>query len=306
MKQPFKTEELKVELERTLGFPLRSLVRLDGASALNFKAVREGDGLFFLVKCFPPERRNFLKRFLINLEALRGAKVPERLFGDCGRIMICGFEVICISWCEGRRLMPDQLTREQLLAFLDEYQHLSAAFQTLSQVNGPDPLPAFREVAVRSSAGIWGRAVRRLIDRAVPVDSVIYRKETLKVIHADFHHGNFLFVDGAVSGFFDLEELCRGYPAEDIVRYIVCAAEHLPWYALCRRRRLLRVFGEAVHHLSYPVEEWLLAVNGLLVRKIAKKVIDRRVGLGCVANLLYRAVFYRKLCRVLMNRRKPA
>lgn len=306
MKQPFKTDALKAELERMLGFGLESLVRLDGASALNFKAVRADDGLAFLVKCFPPERRDFLKRFLINLEALRGAKVPVRLFGDCGRIMICGFEVICISWCEGRRLMPDQLAREQLWAFLDEYQHLSAAFQTLSQVNGPDPLPAFREIAVRSSAGIWGRVVRRLIDRIVPADSVIYRKEALKVVHADFHHGNFLFVGGAVSGFFDLEELCLGYPAEDIARYFVCAAEHMPWYALCRRRRLLRLFGEAVRHLPYPTEEWLLAVNGLLVRKIAKKVVDRRVGFGCAANLLYRAVFYRKLCRVLMNRRNLA
>ena len=39
MKQDFETEELKDELERALGFRLRSLGRLDGARALNFKAV---------------------------------------------------------------------------------------------------------------------------------------------------------------------------------------------------------------------------------------------------------------------------
>ena len=299
MKQPFKTDDLKAELERALDFPLRSLVRLDGASALNFKAVRESDGLTFLVKCFPPARQEFLVRFLVNLEILCGAKVPRRLFADHGKISFCGFQVVCISWCAGQRLTPDRLTREQLLGFLDEYLRLSAAFQKLTHVNGPDALLRFREVAVRSSTGLWGGFLRRQVERMVPVGSVTYRKDRLRVIHADFHHGNFLFVDGAVSGFFDLEELCQGYPAEDIVRYFVCAAEHLPWTAFRRRRRLLRLFEEAVRHLPYSAEEWLLAVNGLLIRKIAKKTVDRRVSFARFANLRYRAAFYGKMAKCL-------
>lgn len=306
MRQPFKTEDLKKELERVLGFQLSVLTRLDGASALNFRAVRTEDGLPFLVKCFPPTRREFLKKFLVNLTALREAKIPRRLFADRGQIVFFDFEIVCISWCEGRRRMPDQLTSDQLKGFLDEYQRLSAAFQALTYVNGPDALLKFREVAMRSSVGLWGGVIRRLIDRAVPINSVTYRDEMLQVIHADFHHGNFLFVNGCVSGFFDLEELCMGYPAEDIARYFTCAVEHLPWFAMRRRRRSLELFAEAVRQLPYSLEEWTLAIDGLLIRKIAKKVADRRIGFACAANLLYRAAFYRKMNRVIANRRKRA
>ena len=47
MKQDFETVDLKAELERSLGFGLKSLDRLDGASALNYRAVRTSDGMTF-------------------------------------------------------------------------------------------------------------------------------------------------------------------------------------------------------------------------------------------------------------------
>ena len=50
MEQTFETSELKAELERSLGFALRSLERLDGASALNFKAVRASDGMTYVAR----------------------------------------------------------------------------------------------------------------------------------------------------------------------------------------------------------------------------------------------------------------
>ena len=48
-RQPFETSELKAELERGLGFALAELVRLDGVSSLNYRAVRASDGLTFAV-----------------------------------------------------------------------------------------------------------------------------------------------------------------------------------------------------------------------------------------------------------------
>ena len=55
--QPFRTEELQAELERTLGFKLGPLVRIGGGGAINFKAECVSDGLQFVVKCFPPDRQ---------------------------------------------------------------------------------------------------------------------------------------------------------------------------------------------------------------------------------------------------------
>jgi len=114
MKQPFATEELKDELERKLGFRLRELTRLDGASALNFKAVREADGLPFAVKCSPPSRQRMFDNLVRHLEETRGTKAVRRLFEKECPTVFRSHNLICLEWCAGERLLPDQLTDDQL------------------------------------------------------------------------------------------------------------------------------------------------------------------------------------------------
>ena len=303
MRQDFETGELKTELERSLGFALRSLVRLDGASALNFRAVRESDGLAFAVKCSPKARQVMFDHLVRHLEETRGTKAVSRLFAAACPPTFRGYNVICLSWCAGERVFPGRLTREQLYAFLDEYVKFSAAMQRATLIAPADPIEKWRAGALAACCGFAAGPLRRLIERELPKDEVRYRPDRLGVIHGDFHHGNFLFVDGKVSGFFDLEEFCGGYPADDIVRYFVCAAEHLRWYEQGRKRKLLQRFGEAVGHLPYPAEDWLTAIDGLLVRKIYMKVRDGRVGLFQTANLRFRARFYLALKRIARSAR---
>lgn len=302
MRQDFKTGELKAELERSLGFTLRSLVRLDGASALNFKAVRESDGLVFAVKCSPKLRQVMFDHLVRHLEETKGTKAVTRLFADECPPTFRDYNVICLSWCAGERLFPDQLTSEQFADFLDEYQTFSAAMQKSTCVVPADPIDAWRARALAACQGFRGRWLRRLIERELPADVVVYRQDRLGIIHGDFHHGNFLFVDGRLNGFFDLEEFCGGYPADDIVRYIVCAAEHLKWYEQGRKREILKRFAEAVDRLPYPEDEWQTAIGGLLIRKIFKKVDGRTVGFFQTVNLLFRARFYLALKRIVHNR----
>ena len=114
-------------------------------------------------------------------------------------------------------------------------------------------------------------------------------------MHGDFHHGNFLFVDGTVNGFFDLEEFCEGYPTDDIVRYFVCAAEHLKGFGVLRLGRILERFAAAVRHMPYSREEWEVAINCLFLRKIYMKVKDGPVGFSRALNLLFRARLYRRM-----------
>ncbi|MBO7721303.1 MAG: aminoglycoside phosphotransferase family protein [Kiritimatiellae bacterium] len=296
MKQPFPAADLKDALERALGFGLASLERLDGASALNFKAVRETDSLAFAVKCTPPARRDAYLRLLRHLEETRGTKAVRRLFEKECPAEFRGYLLVCLSWCEGVRLFPDELSSEQFAAFLKEYLAFSAAMQKATMIAPPDPIAAWRAAAA-GCRGFFAAPIRRLAEREMPADETAYRPERLGVIHGDFHHGNFLFVDGRLSGFFDLEEFCGGYPADDIVRYFVCAAEHLRWYEWCRRRALVARFSEAVRLLPYPAGDWRTAVNGLLARKIYMKLRDRGPGFFQTLNLLYRSRFYIALKR---------
>lgn len=303
MRQDFETSELKAVLERALGFPLRSLVRLDGASALNFKAVREPDGLAFAVKCSPKSRQVMFDHLVRHLEETKGTKAVSRLFaGECPPTFR-GYNVICLSWCAGERLFPDQLTRGELEDFLGEYLRFSDAMQRATLIAPPDPIERWRAGALAACRGVCGRPLRNLIERELPAAEVRYRPERLGVIHGDFHHGNFLFVDGKLNGFFDLEEFCGGYPADDIVRYFVCAAEHLKWYEQGRKPKLLRRFSEAVAFLPYPAEDWLAAIGGLLARKLYMKTREGRVSAAQAVNLLFRARFYLSLKRIVRSSR---
>ena len=298
MRQDFETADLKAELERSLGFRLKSLVRLDGASALNFRAERESDGLVFAVKCSPRFRQVMFDHLVAHLRETEGTKAVRRLFAAECPTTFCGYNVICLSWCAGERKFPDQLTESQLVSFLDDYLAFSAAMQKATGIQPHDPMLEWRTKALENCRGFWGGKVRRLIEREIPVASVTYRPELVKVVHGDFHHGNFLFVDGKVNGFFDLEEFCEGYPADDIVRYFVCAAEHLKGLGIFRLGRILRRFAAAVRRLPYSREEWEVAINCLLLRKLYMKTQDGRVGFGRAFNLLFRARLYRRLRRI--------
>ena len=295
MNQPFETSELKAELERSLGFGLKSLVRLDGASALNFRAVRKSDGLPFAVKCSPKFRQVMFDHLVAHLRETEGTKAVRRLFAAECPPDFRGFNVICLSWCAGDRKFPDELTGPQLIGLLDDYLAFSAAMQKATGIVPHDPMLVWREVALANCRGLAGRGLRKLIERELPAAGVTYRKEFLKTVHGDFHHGNFLFVDGTVSGFFDLEEFCEGYPTDDIVRYFVCAAEHLKGLGVFRLGRILERFAAAVRHLPYSREEWEVAINCLLLRKIYMKVKDGPVGLARAVNLLFRARLYRRM-----------
>lgn len=301
MRQDFETADLKAELERSLGVRLRTLERLDGASALNFKAVREADGLAFAVKCSPASRQVMFDHLVRHLEETKGTKAVRRLFAKECPVTFRDYNVICLSWCDGERRFPDQLTRAEFEDFLGEYLKFSAAMQMATLIAPPDPIEKWRAGALAACRGVFGRPLRNLIERELPVDEVRYRPERLGVIHGDFHHGNFLFVDGRLNGFFDLEEFCGGYPADDIVRYFVCAAEHLRWYEQGRKRQLQQRFAEAVARLPYPAEDWLTAIDGLLARKLYMKTEGRRIGVAQVANLLFRARFYLALKRIVRS-----
>lgn len=293
MRQGFQTSELQSELEQRLGFCLRRLVRLDGASSLNFKAERMSDGMLFAVKCSPVSRQMMFDRLVAHLDETRNTKAVKRLFEkECSGVFR-GYNLICLSWCVGERCFPDELTSDQLKNFLDDYRIFSVAMQRATGVASHEPLQAWRNGALAGCRGLSGWCLRRLIANEIPEGSVIYDKNRLKVIHGDFHHGNFLFVDGKVNGFLDLEEFCEGYPAEDIVRYFVCAAEHLKWFDVVRRRRLILRFADAVSYLPYAKDEWMLALNGLLIRKLFMKIDNGRIGLLRAFNLLWRSNLYR-------------
>ena len=186
-----------------------------------------------------------------------------------------------------------------IVAILDSVEGFSDA----ALWKTPDDCAAMRRLALGRCRGFWSRGIRRLLERELTEDGVRLRSEKTRLIHGDLHHGNFLFKDGCVSGFFDFENVTQGYPAEDLIRYFVCASEHLRWYEQHRKLRILDLFRIAVARLPYPADEWATALNRLLVLKIARKAADRGLGFLMSVNLLFRARYYRTLKRVAAETR---
>lgn len=294
MTDPDFAAALKETLERSLGFSLRPLERLDGNTTLNFKATRRKDGLVFAVKCSPPNKRAGFEALRRTFAALQGAKTVQLVFPEAPA-QFRGYDLMCQSWCDGERLFPDRLTDEQARLLVADYEVLSAALQRVKPACLPSDFATLRRQALERCRGFWAKGVRRLLEVELTERRLALRPELTKVIHGDLHHGNFLFRDGRVSAFFDFECVTTGYPAEDFIRYFVCAAEHLRWYNQHRKARILGLFRTVVAAAPYSAEEWETAISRRLAEKVCEKVVERGSGLWMSLNLLFRARYYRAL-----------
>lgn len=299
MKQPFKTEDLKAELERSLGFALVSFKRLKCVNSINFKAVREGDELSFTVKCLPPERRFGYEMIVRHLDELQGTLAPERLFREECPPKFGKYDLLCLKWCEGEPLFPDRLSPQQLICFLDDYLAFSKRLQQTSMHLPIYPSAAWRATALAKCATGFGRLVRPLVEDCAEELSA-FRPEKACVLHGDLHPGNFAFSKGRVSGFFDIEGLTWGYPVWDIIRYFMFALDHLSPLSLRRRRITFQRFIQTVRHLPYPFEDWLTSLNVSWLEQVHKKLEKPHVGLLAALQLRLHARLYRRL-RVIIS-----
>ena len=294
MKQLFKSEELKAELERTLGFRLAEFTRLKCVNSVNFKAVRSGDGFAFTVKCLEARRKFGHDLIARHLRELEGARVPQRVFEKECPNSFNGYYLICLKWCDGKPVWPDRLSEVETEAFLDDYLAFSQALQRTTKHIKPYPAAKWRADALERCTRGWGRLVRPCVEECRPEES-FFREELLRVTHGDLHPKNFAFHHGRVSGFFDLEGLTLGYPAWDVLRYLTFSIDHLRFYERHRARTILERFALAVRKLPYSADEWTAAINVTWLEQVYKKLCTRRVTLWQALHLRLHARLYRQL-----------
>ena len=298
MTPPFQPDELKAELERALRFGIRSLERMICVNSVNYRATREGDGFVFTVKCIPDSRKGSYDLIVRHVRELEGTKAVRRLFEkECPQVFR-GWHLLCLSWCAGGRVFPDALTSGQFRAFLDDYQDLSKALQRVTDVLPAYPGRQWRTEALAGCMGPLGGWLRRLIEE-IPEGLSGFREERLQVTHGDLHPGNVVFDRGVVTGFLDLEGPVRGYPAWDIVRYFSFALTKTSPLSAIRRRRIWARFAEAVRHLPYVREDWIVSINVTWFEQLWKKNGRGRIGALDVLRLAVRARQYRRMREIV-------
>lgn len=294
MKFASLVKALKTELDDALGLKIKSLTRIhEGASSLNFKAIKE-NGDSFLVKIYPKERHQFYYTLIKNLELTKGTKAVKRIYEN-SEVSIEGMPLLCLEWAKGRMTYPDELPREKIKDFAADYLEFSARLQNSTWAFPPRPLKEYYE-NVMSAKGLLAPFVKRIVKEEIGVFQ--YDSNDLKVIHGDFHAGNFTCEKGRIAAIFDLEEFRLGLPAEDIVRYVVCAAEHLRWYTQARKVKMLSTFAALVEAFDYSIDDWERSIKALWLRKLGLKVKKGRISFFQAINLIFVSHFYRNLLKL--------
>ena len=301
MTRNFGAETVRRTVESGYGVSLRSFEALHGhAHSFNFRA-ETADGAVFEVKCFPEAKDRRIARLLAHTAPSgSGTLAATRLFE--GKVLgFDGWKVIALKWIPGVKRDPDELSDSELHAFLDAHVEFLGGLADDGEILPVlDALALRQKICGRLSGGNAVEILREL--DGMPDATLSLAARYCRIIHGDLHSGNFRFANGRVSGFFDLEELRYGTPAEDLVRYVVCCEEHRRWYALRRRRKLLDAFRRILAGTSYARDEWLFAINSCLLRKLARKVKTNRMTAFQRMNLRMRFGFYRTL-RGMVDRR---
>lgn len=284
-----------------------SLERLQGhAHSINYRATAENEGgrrATFALKCVPPGGSARLDRLLRHLGSAKCNNIAHLLFGG-KTIQINGWTILALEWARGEVVLPDELDTRRRDAFLRAHaQFIDGLADDGAILPAFDAAAAKRELACRCAGDAAVMRELALMDDG----TLTLPEEKTRIIHGDLHWENFRFAGGGNCVFFDLEELRFGAPAEDIVRYFACRAEHMHWWDARGRARLAARFGEIVAATPYSLREWLFAINGYFLHKLLKKTAGGgRIGAARRMNIAFRGSFYAELRREAARNAKDA
>ncbi len=289
-------KQLKAFLEDRLQQPFSTFRWIDETAGTDNFYCRTQAGEKLVIKCVSPNNKN-------KFTGLRNYAIPHmRELKDFPAAIHLAYEpwywgenlVVAMTWCSGRPARPDSLTAQQQTNFIQTYASFSREIQKTQAV-----LPAFDFVGLRTKvlAQLKELACSELIafiEDEIPLSAVTYDAKRVRVIHGDFHRKNFFFEKGQVRAFLDYEAFCQGYPTEDWLRYLVASAEHFHPLNVWRYPRRMAFFDRILPF--YSLDEWRLAIDGLLLQRIHQCICDNQAAPARIVRYFrQRFRFYLKL-----------
>jgi Ser/Thr protein kinase RdoA (MazF antagonist) len=295
MKPRFEIDALKQFLAEKLGVSIVSCTMITACSRPENFRVTTAAGDNYVVKCALGGIATdsfFYKHSLVHLQELQSVKSVVRLVA--GPWEFLEHSVIVLRCLPGRNVRVDALNLEQERALIHAYSELSDAMQQVSHVRPyRDSLKTYQELLAKLREHPTCEPLLTVLENKISEAQLTYDERRLKVIHGDLHHGNMLFEGNELSGFIDFEDIRYGYPAEDWVRYVVCGEEHMAFCNIIGHKRAFACFKRLLPLAK--ADEWHVAINELLMKKIENRIRKRGYTTFMVKNLLFRIKFYLKL-----------
>ena len=174
-----------------------------------------------------------------------------------------GLVVFAMSWVEGEKVLPENMTDAQADGFAAACVTLS---RTLRRVGCLAPDGASREperlygvvAAYVERHPLAGRLLKCLT--SIPAEMRTYGTRPLTAAHGDFHAGNFGFAGDTFSRVVDFDKLTLGLACGDLVNALVERFSCLGLSAAARRRLRERT-RRILSRVPWPPEELRIACN---------------------------------------------
>lgn len=169
----------------------------------------------------------------------------------------------------GKALPRRHFCAELIKQIFTEYNaitHLCTAYQSVDKEYNPRHKIELYQQTLQTLSTQKSRHSKLLLHFLLKInpETLLFKKENLRVIHGDFNNNQILLKDGKLSAFIDWDSLRTGYPAEDAWEFIYFNLRHLYnplMYNYWRRRIVSQVTGA----VKYSYDEWQTAINSMLI-----------------------------------------
>lgn len=242
MRNPYDVNKCREAAERLFGRAFTSFRELHGGNTSQNFVASIGDEHWFV----KVGRRPRIALTVSRHQAVRTPLVP-RIAMD-GRIGECEDRAVCAEewFSDMSHVDPADLTTEQAQDLVRSYRAFSVAVQDVKDARDDRSYQGF-------DAG-----------------------EGVSVIHGDLNFRNVGFRNGRVMAILDLESVRLGFPAEDLLEFVIHEMERTRLWFRRRLRKLELVLAMIIRASGYSQKAWLAAFGVYVADKRARRLSKAR------------------------------
>lgn len=180
--------------------------------------------------------------------------------------------ITCHEWCESEQVPPERWNDRQLASFADAYGEFSGVLQRTDVFGEQEDDDGFFAV-IRGYADrhrFFSRLIRPLLELP-PEERTYAAGDRLAVVHGDLHSANYGFRGDEFAYFYDVDNVLRGFPADDLAYTVLDRAQRLST-TRGEFERCAEILRYLIGRFGGSPREWRVAINRKRIRQAASKI----------------------------------